>query len=487
MVVEHKDAALMVYLKAKSALYYGKVHELRNEIRNWLAYIPQTFPHYTRHTIEHSDAIILQISKLLFWDDNPTKPVVQLSGAEAYILIAAAYLHDAGMVTSDREKQEIIQSEAWREWTTGNGGGAKRWNDIEELRISRDISNESVKHFICDLQTRFLIAEYVRRTDFRRAAGLIEEHQQSLGRFAFDSIELRETIASVCVAHGLERHRLEDNEQYPELRDILDEKVNVRFLAILLRLGDLLDMSHDRACPLLLNAACPLPADSLAHWSQYRRIRHRLTSPDRIEIRAECESQDEHRVLQDWCQWIVDEAHFATAVMAHAARHAEWRPPLVGINDGTNTIVIRPSSKASYIWSEWKFELDHQAVFERLIHDVYDSPETFIRELVQNALDATRCQMYSELVAAGIEPPEHPTRVEEEIRSRYPVKISLREEKLANQLSGEDELRQVFRIEDCGIGMDKEIIQRYFLQVGRSYYTTEQFRRKFRFMPSSRF
>jgi len=35
--------------------------------------------------------------------------------------------------------------------------------------------------------------------------------------------------------------------------------------------------------------------------------------------------------------------------------------------------------------------------------------------------------------------------------------------------------------------MDKEIIQRYFLQVGRSFYTTDEFRRRFRFVPTSRF
>jgi len=35
--------------------------------------------------------------------------------------------------------------------------------------------------------------------------------------------------------------------------------------------------------------------------------------------------------------------------------------------------------------------------------------------------------------------------------------------------------------------MDSEIIHRYLLQVGRSYYTTDEFRRKYRFVPSSRF
>jgi hypothetical protein len=107
---------LFQFLRAREPQYYGKLLELRESIGRWLGYVPQTFPHYTRHTIEHSDEIIIQASKLLFMDDDPTKPVVPLSAIESYVISAAAYLHDAGMVASDREKVEILGTEAW-----GNG------------------------------------------------------------------------------------------------------------------------------------------------------------------------------------------------------------------------------------------------------------------------------------------------------------------------------------------------------------------------------
>jgi hypothetical protein len=42
-------------------------------------------------------------------------------------------------------------------------------------------------------------------------------------------------------------------------------------------------------------------------------------------------------------------------------------------------------------------------------------------------------------------------------------------------------------IDDCGIGMDEDVLRKYFLQVGRSFYTTEEFSRKFPFVPTSRF
>lgn len=487
MATDPHRTALLQYLRRESDQYYGKVLELREEVEGWLSYIPQTFPHYTRHTVRHSDEIIANISKLLFTDDDPDKCVVRLSATEAYILAAAAYLHDAGMVASDREKQRILESDEWKSWTTAERGGAKRWAEVEALRSGDAPEDDSLRHFLADLQTRFLMAEFIRRQHHRRAADVISEHQHALGRFAFDDPMLQRTVSDICVAHGLSQHELDDSDRFPDRRDVRGEKVNVRFLAILLRLGDLLDMTSDRACPLLLNPSCPMPADSLAHWTQYQRITHRLTAPDRVEITARCESQDEHRVLQDWCQWLVDEVKYARLSMPQSRRHQSWLPPEVSFEEPRKTIDIGPARNASYIPSKWIFELDHEAVFERLIRDVYDSPYSYIRELIQNALDATRCQMYVDLIADGRSPPEFPNQVEDDYCQRYPVYVTLDNRRIENQLSGEEETVQVLIVEDSGIGMDKDIIERYFLQVGRSYYTTEEFRRIYRFIPTSRF
>jgi HSP90 family molecular chaperone len=225
----------------------------------------------------------------------------------------------------------------------------------------------------------------------------------------------------------------------------------------------------------------------MAHWTQYRQITHRLTAPDEIAITAECQTQAEHRVLQDWCQWIVDEVRHASISMARAMRHGAWTPPRVGFENPEATIDIRPAREARYIPSKWILELDKEAVLDRLIHDVYDDPLAFIRELVQNALDAMRCRMYADLMAEGIDPPEYPTQVDEPRRRRYPLELRIEHRDVVNDLSGEQQRQQVLVVEDCGIGMDKDVIERFFLQIGRSYYTTEEFRRAFRFVPTSRF
>lgn len=483
MPTDVRKTGLMRFLEEHEPVYYGRVLELAKDISGWLAYIPQTFPHYTRHTVEHSEEIIAQISKLLFADSD--EPVIDLSSSEAYILIASAYLHDAGMVASDSEKQQILSSDDWRVWVE-EGAGAERWREAEALRANNDIDT-ATRLFLADVQTRFLLAEFIRRSHHTRARDVIVGHQASLGSFAFDDPILLRTISDVCASHGLKHHELEDRDRFPDVRDIRDEPVNVRLTAILLRLGDLLDISSDRACPLLLNAASPLPADSFAHWSQYQRITHRVTSPDRIEITAECAAQSEHRLLQDWCQWIVDELKEARTLVAKAHRHAKWVPPQASLDGENPTINIRPKPDATYFFSDWTFKLDEDEVYQRFVYDLYDSPTAYLRELIQNALDANRCRMFDDLRRDGLEAPEYPTAVDKEYRERYPVKVTLDERRSLNELSGEEERKQILTVEDCGIGMDQDIVARYFLQIGRSYYVTPEFQRSYGFVPTSRF
>jgi hypothetical protein len=483
-----KQTALMRFLAVRHDQYYGKVLELRSAINSWLGYIPQTFPHYTSHTVDHSEEIITQVSFLLFQDGDGAHnvPVVDLSPVEAYILCASAFLHDCGMVASDREKGQILASDEWSRWISDSEARRARLGQIEEFRHGSIPTDHNFRQFLADVQLRYLISEFVRRSHHHRSVRFLTEHRAELGRFDFGDPMLLRTIAQVCLAHGLSRTELEDAESYPDRAQVAGQNVNVRFMALMLRLGDLLDMRADRACPLLLNAACTLPADSLAHWTKYQRFTFRNTSPDRISLVAECTTHDEHRYLQDWCQWLVNEVREASVLMDRAARHRGWTPPQVSLDGASPTIVIRPSSDAKYTPARWIFELDPDVVFTRLIHDVYTSPLSFLRELLQNALDATRAQMYLDLRGL-LETPEYPTDAPSEVRASYPISVKLTTVPVTNELSGETEERHLLTVEDCGIGMDADVIRRYFLQVGHSYYTSDEFRRSFRFVPTSRF
>ena len=476
--------ALLQYLSRLNPGYSGKLDELRDAVARWLEYIPSTFPHFTRHGISHSDQIIQELSNILF-HDGASEPTAPLSAMEVYVLCSAAYLHDAGMVISDREKREILGSPAWRSWTT-TGGGARRWEEVRALQ-AHAAQGTAEDQFLADVQTRYLIAEFARRVHHTRVVNVLATHHRDFANFAFSDQAVLTTVSDICTGHGLDSKDLEDPIRFPDRRTLRGELVNIRFIALLLRLGDLLDMSSERACPFVMSAAAPLPADSIGHWLQYHRIVHRVVAPDLIELRAKCHTQDEHYLLLDWCSWLKAEVDFARTAMARVNRHRDWVPPYVSLDGQDPTIIIEPAEDAAYAPHRWRLELDAPAVLERLIKDAHAGEYSFMRELLQNALDASRTQMYIDLAESGAPLPDSPTKVPQAWRERYPIRIEIAEQLIANELSAEDERRQVVSITDVGIGMDEEAIRRYFLQVGRSYYTSPEFRDHFPFVATSRF
>ncbi|HYI09373.1 MAG TPA: hypothetical protein VEK57_09915 [Thermoanaerobaculia bacterium] len=480
-----ETSALGRWLQQTNSEYFAAAQGLRRTIERWLRYVSQTFPHYTSHAVDHSDNIIASLSHILFAEDNPKKPVVELSGIEAYALIAAAYLHDAGMVVSDAEKRTILASDEWKRWIETQM--AREWADVQKLRDEAAAQNSPEKHFLADLHTRHLIAEFVRRVHHKRAARMVAEYREHLGEYFFHEPMLERTVSDLCVGHGLSHHDLQDEKRYPQRTLIRHEYANVRWLAILLRLGDLLDMRTDRACPLLLNAASPLPQDSIAHWEQYSAICTFDVGPDVIGIRAECETKEQYQTLRDWCHWIEAEAGNAGTLMAHARRHDGWKPPTAIMNGAAATIHIDKAEGATFFIEDWKFELDAHTIFERLIKDVYDEPLAYVRELLQNAFDASRVQMYMDLAAAGCATPSSPTQVDEQTREQYPVDVVLETRPYRPDPASPEELRQFLTIIDRGVGMDRDVISRYLLQLGRSFYRSDEFLKSFAFVPTSRF
>jgi molecular chaperone HtpG len=484
---ELTDTPLYRYLNARDTSYAGRAVDLRNAVAGWLEYIPTTFPHYTRHTLGHSEAVIRQLSDLIFIENDDERATIELSGVEAYVLIAAALLHDAGMVCSESDKAAILQSADWAQWIAASPGRVDQLAALDDFRDGDSPSDPQLRNLLADYGLRQMIAEFVRRTHHARVVPILKEHEADFAGFAFGDPSLLRTIAAVCESHGLSSNELDDSQKFPDRRTVRDELVNVRLMTLLLRIADLLDVSPERACPLVQSAAAPLPVESVAHWGQYKRFCHRLTAPDRIELEAECETADEHRLVRDWCQWIVDEVAGAHTLMAGAHRHAGWKPPIARMDGNSATITVKAAPGAAYIPSDWTFELDPIEVINRLVTDVSPAPLFFVRELIQNALDATRCRISDLVPERSGTRPEDIRGVDVALRAAHPVRVELSMATRCDPVGRGSEEVQELSIEDRGTGMSQQIIERYFLQVGRSYYTTPNFRTQYQFAPTSRF
>src|ERR1041385_7653623 len=140
-------------------------------------------------------------------------------------------------------------------WVESAEARQKQIAEIEELRKGSEPT--SPNNFMADVLTRRLIADFIRPNHHRRVTSVLTD----LKALLYNDERLVRAIEAVCVGHGLNSSELADADRYPFRSDIRGEAVNVRLLAVLLRLADLLDLSSDRACPLVMSAASPLPRD----------------------------------------------------------------------------------------------------------------------------------------------------------------------------------------------------------------------------------
>ncbi|MCP3167635.1 HD domain-containing protein [Myxococcus qinghaiensis] len=479
MPTDFKNLALVKFL-AKDENYSSRLFLLRSEIDKWLQSTSALFPHYPDHTRAHSDQIILQLSKLLFKNNKPT--LKKLSKAEAYTLICAALLHDSGMTVTNAQIESILISPDWNDFIQSGGKGAEQWEKLQHLK--NNTLDSTLKDYQYGLQLRLILADFIRRQHHRRVPLVLELNPSIRTLVDFNDRRYFEIISLVAIGHGLERRELSDSRRFREVADLGGEEVNVQFMARLLRIGDLLDMRSSRADPTACIIAHPLPPDSIPHWEQYKAIKHERITPEKIEYDCECHDQNTHAILHDWFQWLQDEVRETGIAMRHTERHNEWTPPLCTLDKTASspTITINPAPTAQYTFHRWKLDIDHEKILDRLIYDIYEEPESFIRELIQNALDTTRCRAYDDyqIRHPNTPTPHQITDFPADLRNEYPLKITL----TATQALPNT---QSLTIEDMGTGMDSETIRRFLLQIGKSYYTSEDFRKRYKFTATSRF
>jgi len=185
-------------------------------------------PGYTDHTIDHSKRVLEYLGKLvapLMSSDNP------LSEIEVCLLIAAAYTHDTGM--QDQREMEVEE--------------IRDKHHILSGAINREISRQIIS------QTLAIIPEPFPGI-FDRVALIAEGHRKiDLTNSKFDSV------------------------------NVSGEQIQIRFLAVLLRLADELDMDYRRA-PLAMTQLQNYPPETLIHWFKSYYVSGIKIQDDQITI-----------------------------------------------------------------------------------------------------------------------------------------------------------------------------------------------------------
>lgn len=395
--------------------------------------IPEHMPEYTLHDRNHSSRIVELMGQILPEETRKYLNIIELS-----ILIYAAYLHDLGMTATREEREQIIRDD--REYVKLLRADEIRFNQIEQYRAQ---GHHRAATFVEDQ----VFTEYLRRHHVARSQqmieGMIEDKKLEI---TWQGTSYARWVLAVCNAHALPVRDLRDVEKWRRNALVRTLRVNVQYLALVLRLADILDLDPERTPASLLDFIDPHDPQSIIEWNKHRAVIGWEITPERIVVEAVCTRPEYERALRAFLQMIETEREesrlLTTSYRDDLAEKYRF--------DLTEPVEGRIESDGSYISSDMQLSIDFRCVMDLLMgQQFYQDPKLALRELLQNAVDAV-C---------------HRTAVEkseEDVEFKPRIAVRLR----GNQLI----------VEDNGIGMDERIFANYFIQVGRSYYTSPEFR-----------
>jgi len=416
-----------VYKNKESNNRYEWVKDVYCMAVEYLKAVRDTFPNYTLHDETHVLNVINAMSGIL------GDKIDLLSVGELELLILAASLHDIGMVYSKEDKHSAIQNKKWTKIFL--------LQNYPELlgRPCEEWPEEAQQYYLRSLHP-FRLPEILNHAEWRELFGRRPKE-----------IVPNQCIIAVCQAHGEMADELKNN---PSLKFLVARDTDPLFCALLLRLADLLDFDDTRA-PKVLFSYTANNADSVTEWKKHMdSIGFTYPgSPSTCDLPyvAECTNPGVEHTIRKFLDWVDDELLTCRTLKVLCGK--EWQhsfpfPRAVSRNEIIST---------GYVRGDFKLTMNQSQILALFSGEhLYGDNTIFIRELLQNAIDATLLR--------------------EKMDQNFDAKNSHID--LWEWPSNDGYIW--FRIDDHGTGMTLGMLERYFLKVGNSYYTSKELIRDLR-------
>jgi hypothetical protein len=405
--------------------------------------IPLTFRQYTEHNIRHCRNLIYLMGRFI-----PAETLERLNALELSILILSALLHDSGMVVSDKEKAEALESAQFHDFAMRR----------PEYATAAKEARENGEEYKAGLIDDALLAEYYRKLHPERAAAFVKE--QFKGRLTFRDTDFTKALLQVCESHAWGVQESNDptdpNKSVRHLetrRSIHNVPVNLQYLACCLRLADIMDFDRSRTPMAVFQHTMITEAVSWQEWNKHLSVTGWHINEREVQYTTECEKPAYYVAVMEFLDWIDAELRDCRRLIMQAApatiaeKYMLYLPPVV------DRYKVEMADE-NYVAGAFRFQLDYERIMQLLMDkSLYPDPSLFLRELLQNSLDACR---HAEAIAREHRYPGYEPHIVVWDHSDDP-----------------DDPRIVFQ--DNGMGMSRQIVERYFMQTGRSYYRSAEF------------
>jgi hypothetical protein len=274
-----------------------------------------------------------------------------------------------------------------------------------------------------------------------------------------------------------------------------NERVNFAFPGLLLRLADIMDFDSSRTPPILyrhLGLDDELGIDlsaSRKEWNKHLAItgieyKQIDRQPTIVYSAINCPHPVVEKTIRTFVGWIGKELRGVRDELAWQQRDPDLdsRRFELALPEVKAEITARKKGERPvYIFEDIQFRLDQNEILRLLTGErLYGDSTLCIRELLQNALDACELRdLRLRMKAKGKRLVEPVDGTPSRDSPGYFLDDAGQKRRLEVRLTwGHDETLDQYwlQVEDNGTGMTEHVIKQYFIQIGKSYYSSLDFR-----------
>lgn len=476
----------------------------KRKLERYMSSVVTTFPTYSTHDTMHSVNIIAAIEKIL-----GKRRIKALSAIDTFLILMCAYMHDIGMLYTDREVRAIWNSAQFQEFLKNCENGREDISTASKIVRGKLSDIEQVELWPLDVKqsVTIVLMEFFRSSHGTRIEALTAQNDVSgiaeLLRVedSFLPIRLVKMINRISMAHTWSFSQM--LEKLTRTDSFNGEEFHPRMLAFLLRMGDLCDLDNNRFNRVAIATFGTLKNENLAHYFKHRSVETLFIGTDEIQIIADVKRADiEQECRMEWgISETVGEGRVDEIFQQTIREHINWKSWLEQeLRDAKLNVqelfpkswdfrlpelkyIIRINGQMSVSSNEnLKFQFSPEKAYSLIENiSIYnDEKFIFVRELIQNAIDASKIQLWRELRAnGGAEMAQlSPFEVEEQhpgIFERYRIKIRIRYEEKSEKF--------YFQIQDSGIGISISDLKKNILTTANSWGKRKEYKEEIRQMP----